>query len=94
MHLRNTGWAYAVHDGKSGVIPLNYIVINKNTSPSIVNDKILVSRTSSMKESNGTGPTKAHSKRVSFGDIEIFENDDSSIRKEKIPADSKPELQE
>lgn len=85
MNLRNTGWAYAVHNGNSGVVPLNYIVFNKNASA--VPDKILVSRTSNIKDTNGSGPAKTHSKRVSFGDIEIFENDENSIRKEKLPED-------
>lgn len=33
MKLTNTGWAFAVHNGKSGVVPLNYIVIMKKVKP-------------------------------------------------------------
>lgn len=89
MHLKNTGWAYAVLNGKSGVVPLNYIIISKGT-PSVEAQKVLVPRMSNMKEVNNTG--KTHSKRVSFGDIEIFENGEDSVRIEKIPvaSDEKP----
>ncbi|CAG9768576.1 unnamed protein product [Ceutorhynchus assimilis] len=77
MNLKNTGWAYAFYNGKGGMIPLNYIVISKN-------GKIL--GTSNMKEANSNG--KTHSKRVSFGDIEIFENGEDGIRKQPIPPEN------
>ncbi|XP_044747089.1 probable peroxisomal membrane protein PEX13 [Coccinella septempunctata] len=31
MKLRNTGWAYALSKGKSGLVPLNYLLLNKST---------------------------------------------------------------
>lgn len=34
MRLSNSGWAYATCNGRSGVVPLNYIVIVKKVSPS------------------------------------------------------------
>ncbi|XP_018578660.1 peroxisomal membrane protein PEX13 [Anoplophora glabripennis] len=77
MSLKNTGWAFAVHKGKSGVVPLNYLVINKN-KPITSNPEVTlpVPRPSSM---------KTHTKRVSFGENQIFENvdiDDYVLRKE------------
>ncbi|XP_066254821.1 peroxisomal membrane protein PEX13 [Euwallacea similis] len=89
MHLKNTGWAYAEHNGKCGVVPLNYIVINKGgVLPESVNKEVLVPRMSSIKEPNGA--SKSQAKRVSFGDIEIFENGEDKVRIEKLPADDKP----
>lgn len=90
LHLKNTGWAYAVLNGKSGVVPLNYIIISKGRPSVDEAQKVLVPRMSNMKEVNNTG--KTHSKRVSFGDIEIFENGEDSVRIEKIPvaSDEKP----
>lgn len=90
LHLKNTGWAYAVLNGKSGVVPLNYIIISKGMPSVEEAQKVLVPRMSNMKEVNNTG--KTHSKRVSFGDIEIFENGENSVRIEKIPvaSDEKP----
>lgn len=90
LHLKNTGWAYAVLNGKSGVVPLNYIIISKGMPSVDEAQKVLVPRMSNMKEVNNTG--KTHSKRVSFGDIEIFENGEDSVRIEKIPvaSDEKP----
>ncbi|XP_060520590.1 peroxisomal membrane protein PEX13 [Cylas formicarius] len=71
MNLKNTGWAFAVKDGKSGVVPLNYILIDKNNN-STLSDKIPVPRTSNVKPETAT---KNHTKRVSFGDIQFFEDD-------------------
>lgn len=77
MNLKNTGWAFAVLKGKSGVVPLNYLVINKNKPiTSNPEEKLPVPRPSSM---------KTHTKRVSFGENQIFENvdiDDYVLRKE------------
>lgn len=85
MNLRNTGWAYAVKNGKSGVIPLNYIIINKNGSlvldtPSVYKSKVKA------KDEVETGSTKNGTKRVSFGDIQIFESDDSPLSRDNLPA--------
>ncbi|KAH1001953.1 hypothetical protein HUJ04_005907 [Dendroctonus ponderosae] len=84
MNLKNSGWAYGVHNGKFGMIPLNYIVISKNNKA--VPETVPIPRISNIKDANG--PVKTHSKRVSFGDIEIFENDENLIRKEKLPDES------
>lgn len=77
MNLKNTGWAFAVYKGKSGVVPLNYLVINKNKPiTSNPEETLPVPRPSSM---------KTHRKRVSFGENQIFENvdiDDYVLRKE------------
>lgn len=32
MKLTNTGWAFAIRNGRSGVVPLNYIVIMKRVN--------------------------------------------------------------
>ncbi|KAL3287200.1 hypothetical protein HHI36_001677 [Cryptolaemus montrouzieri] len=31
MKLKNSGWVYALSNGKSGIIPLNYLVLNKSS---------------------------------------------------------------
>ncbi|KAJ8938049.1 hypothetical protein NQ318_013957 [Aromia moschata] len=74
MNLKNSGWAFAVCKGKSGVVPLNYLVINK-TRPidSTSNENVPISRTSIY---SNPGNTKTHTKRVSFGENQIFENVD------------------
>ncbi|XP_066143535.1 peroxisomal membrane protein PEX13 [Euwallacea fornicatus] len=88
LHLKNTGWALAEHNGKSGLVPLNYIVINKSgVLPESANREVLVPRMSNIKDSNGA--SKSQAKRVSFGDIEIFENGEDAVRIEKLPADEK-----
>lgn len=77
MNLKNTGWAFGVCKGKAGVVPLNYLVINKN-KPIISNpeETLPVPKPLSI---------KTHTKRVSFGENQIFENvdiDDYVLRKE------------
>ncbi|RZC35159.1 peroxisomal membrane protein PEX13 [Asbolus verrucosus] len=72
MNLKNSGWAYALSNGRSGVVPLNYLVINKSVRDSTtVNDQEMpVPRIFN-------NPThKTHTKRVSFGENQIFENVD------------------
>ncbi|KAF7273209.1 peroxisomal biogenesis factor 13 [Rhynchophorus ferrugineus] len=83
MNLKNTGWAYAVHNGKAGVVPLNYIVISKKAPDHP--PTISVPTKSTIKEESSASPAKTHTKRVSFGDIQIFDTEDCSIRKESIP---------
>lgn len=83
MNLKNTGWAFAVCKGQSGLVPLNYLVINKNR-PILSNqscnpvEDIPVPR-------NSSNANKTHTKRVSFGETQVFENidlDDYKINKD------------
>lgn len=70
MRLTNTGWAYAVFNGKSGVVPLNYLVIMKRimSNKSTYNAQgIPVPRQSNFTK-NGS------EKKVSFGETEIINN--------------------
>ncbi|KAJ8971151.1 hypothetical protein NQ314_000849 [Rhamnusium bicolor] len=72
MNLKNSGWAFAVCKGKSGVVPLNYLIISKNRPiNSSSNEMIPIPRVS-----NNNNNTKTHTKRVSFGENQIFENVD------------------
>ncbi|CAH0551052.1 unnamed protein product [Brassicogethes aeneus] len=71
MRLKNTGWALATFNGKSGVVPLNYLVISK-TKPIMNND----SNVPVPKDLNAINTPKTHTKRVSFGENQIFENVD------------------
>jgi len=87
MSLRNTGWAYAVLNGSSGVVPLNYIVINKNNSSD--SEKVPVHKSSIVKEENERNNGKSHNKRVSFGDIQIFESEDVPLRNESLTPETK-----
>ncbi|EFA06668.1 peroxisomal membrane protein PEX13 [Tribolium castaneum] len=65
MNLRNTGWAFAVANGRSGVVPLNYLVISK-AGPREGTEEVPVPRVFN----------KTHTKRVSFGENQVFENVD------------------
>lgn len=102
LNLLNSGWAFAVSaNGKSGNVPLNYLVISKskpimNNNNSYSNNSNLNNTSnvnnaanlnnvekSSLKNSNLTdqkspnnSSTKTHTKRVSFGENQIFENVD------------------
>nr|CAI5840265.1 unnamed protein product [Callosobruchus analis] len=70
LNLKNTGWAYAVCKGKAGVVPLNYLVISKTrpvTSNPSEDVPVPVPKPTT---------TKTHTKRVSFGENQIFENVD------------------
>lgn len=73
MQLKNSGWAYAVSNGRSGVVPLNYLVINKAVPKEglPVREEVPVPRVFG----NNTHH-KTHTKRVSFGENQIFENVD------------------
>ncbi|KRT80977.1 SH3 domain-containing protein [Oryctes borbonicus] len=59
MALYNSGWAYATCNGRSGVIPLNYIVVVKNINKS--------------NRQNLSEVPMQKPKRVSFGENQIFE---------------------
>lgn len=96
MKLRNTGWAYALSNGKSGLVPLNYLLLNKSNrrpDPVSVASGILnqgdpistnvenanwflepepVESDDAVSKPKG----KTHTKRVSFGENQIFENID------------------
>lgn len=96
LNLLNSGWAFAIAaNGKSGNVPLNYLVINKS-KPIMNNNNSFSSQSnlnstekSNLKSSNSTTEdktpnsnnsnnpsTKTHTKRVSFGENQIFENVD------------------
>lgn len=66
MKLDGTGWAFAVGRGKSGLVPLNYLVVNGDKS----NKNIVVPRDVK------SGPLKSSLKRVSFGENQIMNTDD------------------
>ncbi|KAJ8925353.1 hypothetical protein NQ315_009183 [Exocentrus adspersus] len=80
MNLKNSGWAFAVCKGKSGVVPLNYLVISKNKPVgNSIENTLPVPRPSSRNS------TKTNTKRVSFGENQIFENvdiDDYAVKPE------------
>ncbi|CAH1117156.1 unnamed protein product [Phaedon cochleariae] len=72
MNLKNSGWAFAVCKSKSGLVPLNYLVISKNRP-------ILSSQKPVAEAEEPPVPRvfpKTHTKRVSFGENQIFENVD------------------
>lgn len=73
MNLKNSGWAFALSNGRSGVVPLNYLVINKSlrNSPAVEEQQMPVPRILSNSSNH-----KTHTKRVSFGENQIFENVD------------------
>ncbi|XP_050510587.1 peroxisomal membrane protein PEX13 [Diabrotica virgifera virgifera] len=82
MNLKNSGWAFAVCKAKSGLVPLNYLVISKNRP-------ILHTKTEDPPIPRVF--TKTHQKRVSFGENQIFENvdlDDYVMKKETEPSHS------
>lgn len=91
MNLKNTGWAFAICKGKSGLVPLNYLVISKgrpilnNQTRTEVEEDIPVPRNSN------NNVTKTHTKRVSFGETQVFENIDLEDYKRK-PDESKSSL--
>lgn len=67
MKLTNTGWAFAVKNGRSGVVPLNYIVIMKrvNNTNRRLDDDLPVPRVLPTIERN-------QEKKVTFGKNEII----------------------
>lgn len=84
MKLKNTGWVFAVFNGKSGLVPLNYIVISKSKPiTGILDNTVPVPR--AINSSNST--PKTHTKRVSFGETQIFENIDLEDYKKEVTVD-------
>lgn len=66
MKLVNTGWAFAVCNDKSGIVPLNYLVLMKKINP------VQNSAPKIFQEI----PVQKNIKRVSFGENQIFESTD------------------
>ncbi|GJQ76441.1 hypothetical protein Trydic_g2154 [Trypoxylus dichotomus] len=64
MGLYNSGWAYATCNGRSGVIPLNYILVVKNINKS---------NRQNLSELPIPPSSMQKPKRVSFGENQIFE---------------------
>lgn len=60
MKLTNSGWAFAVGNGKSGLVPLNYLVLAKRTALKKTEDPYV--------------PVPRDSKRVSFGEEQIIDS--------------------
>lgn len=66
MKLVNTGWAFAVSRGKSGLVPLNYLVL----SGARINNEVPIPR------DGKPVPLKSSLKRVSFGENQVMNTDD------------------
>lgn len=90
MKLTNTGWAFAVGNGKAGLIPLNYVVLAKR-----VNNGGVLKNTSNYNNNNTNFDhelpipstrvfPRNNVKRVSFGDNQIIESNGTE-RIVKIP---------
>lgn len=75
MKLKNTGWAFAVLNGRSGVVPLNYIVVSTGRPLVKSFDKKGMNNNND-EEAVSSNSAKTHTKRVSFGENQIFENID------------------
>lgn len=83
MNLKNTGWAFAVCKDQSGLVPLNYLVINKNR-PILSNQSCNQFEDIPVPRNSNNNTNKTHTKRVSFGETQVFENvdlDDYKINK-------------
>lgn len=83
MNLKNSGWAFAVCKGQSGLIPLNYLVINKN-KPIVSSESCNEVEDIPVPRNFNYNANKTHTKRVSFGETQVFENidvDDYKINK-------------
>lgn len=96
MKLKTTGWAYALSNGKSGLVPLNYLLLNKSNKKPVptsaassrqkTEDSVLKNYENTNWFSETTVDTpdesepkpkgKTHTKKVSFGENQIFENID------------------
>lgn len=93
MKLKNSGWAFAVCRGQSGLVPLNYLVISKarpilSSQPRSDVEDVPVPRNSN------NNVTKTHTKRVSFGETQVFENIDLDDYKVKKDTESSHSTQE
>lgn len=78
MNLKNSGWAFAICRDKTGLVPLNYLVISK--SRPIHNNKFQ-NEVEDVPVPRNSNVTKTHTKRVSFGETQVFENIDLDDRK-------------
>ncbi|XP_044263771.1 probable peroxisomal membrane protein PEX13 [Tribolium madens] len=81
MNLKNSGWAFALANGRSGVVPLNYLVISKagpKERPT-VEEEVPIPRVFN----------KTNTKRVSFGENQVFENVDLDDYVKEKQVDSK-----
>lgn len=80
MKLTNTGWVYAVFNGKFGLVPMNYLVIVNNNVNSTSGRLVRVPRM----------PLKSNLKRVSFGENQIVSTDElDNLRKNEFNATAK-----
>lgn len=75
MNLKNTGWAFAICKEKSGLVPLNYLVISKGR-PILSNQSRNEEEAIPVPRNSNNNVTKTHTKRVSFGETQVFENID------------------
>lgn len=80
MKLTNSGWAYAVSNGKSGLVPLNYVVFVNNNVHSSSGKTVPIPRM----------PLKSNLKRVSFGENQIVSTDElDNLRKNEFAETAK-----
>lgn len=75
MKLTNTGWVYAVSNGKFGLVPMNHVVLVNNNVNSTSERIVPVPRM----------PLKSNLKRVSFGENQIVSTDElDNLRKKEF----------
>lgn len=79
MKLVNTGWVFATCNGKSGVVPLNYLVLVNNNNNNITNNEVPVPRI----PNNNQVPLKSSLKKVSFGQNQVVSTEDIDKLREK-----------
>lgn len=65
MKLVNTGWAFAASRGRTGLVPLNYVVLSGGSRSS----EVPIPR-------EGGARLKSSLKRVSFGENQVMHTDD------------------
>lgn len=70
MKLVNSGWAYAVGRQKSGLVPLNYLVLTGGGGNRSNSTEVPIPRDGKQM------PLKSSLKRVSFGENQIMHTDD------------------
>lgn len=97
MKLINTGWAFAIGNGKSGLVPLNYLVLGRRpNNGGVLKKPYNLSNNNNQIDCEVPVPTsriypKSNVKRVSFGENQIIESNGME-RIVKIPdTDNKPE---
>lgn len=82
MNLKNSGWAFAVCKGQSGLVPLNYLLISKSR-PILSNQSRSEPEDIPVPRNSNNNNNKTHTKRVSFGETQVFENVDIDDYKNK-----------